>query len=105
LLSFIDKRKMHFRNIALAKNYYRTAEVHNQPGKGLSVSDFNNVFSDEGYLVNFFLSPNDLLQQRKSIPWQEVGWKRTVLQLLSGHNPKNAKYGSITALAVPNCDK
>lgn len=102
ILSYIDKGRMHFRNIALAKNYYRTAEVHNQPGKGLSLIDFNQVFLEEGFEADFFLSPSDQLKKRKKIPWREIDWKRAVLHLLSGHNPANAEYGSITALAVPN---
>lgn len=102
ILSYIDLKKIHFRNISLAKSYYQTAEVHNQPGKGLSVEAFRDVFLKEGFSSEFFLSPNDQLMLREVIPWKEVGWQRMILHILSGHNPKKAKYGSLTVLALKN---
>ncbi len=101
LLSYIDNRKIHFRNTSLAKEYYMTAEVHNQPGKGFSISDVRGSFESSGFTPDIFLSPNDQLQFREIIPIKESGWKRIVLHLLSGHNPLRARYGSFTVLAVP----
>lgn len=101
ILSYIDPKKIHFRNISFAKHYYRTAEVHNQPGRGISIVEVSGIFKSVGFAPEIFLSPNDQLQLRQKISWKEAGWKRIVLHLLSGHNPLLAKYGSFTVLAVP----
>ena len=104
-LSFFDSNKMHFRNTALAKGYYKTAEIHNQPGRGFSVNEIEDVFRSAAFFTEIYLSPNEHLQKRQIIPWNEVGWKRIILQLLSGHNPLLSKYGSFTVLAVPHTRK
>ena len=105
VLSYLDSSKMHFRNIGLAKEYYRTAEVHNQPGRGISVREVEAAFRSAGFSSSIFMSPNESFQMRNAIPWREAGWKRLVLHLLSGHNPLLAKYGSFTVLAVPSGQK
>lgn len=104
-LSYFDSKKMHFRDIALAKEYYQTAEVHNQPGRGFSVKEVEDVFRSADFTTEIFLSPNEHLQMRQTIPWNEAGWKRIILHLLSGHNPLLSKYGSFTVLAVPHPEK
>ena len=101
-LSYFDSKKMHFRNVALAKEYYQTAEVHNQPGRGFSVREVEEVFRSTCYSTEIFLSPNEHLQKRQIIPWKETSWKRIILHVLSGHNPLLSKYGSFTVLASPS---
>ena len=98
-LSYVDSKKMHFRKISLAREYYKTAEVHNQPGKGFLLSDVREVFENAGFLPEIFLSPNEQLLHRETIPWKDAGWKRIVLHALSGHNPFLAKYGDFTVIA------
>jgi ubiquinone/menaquinone biosynthesis C-methylase UbiE len=99
-ISYFDSRKVHFRNIAIAREYYQTAEVHNQPGRGFSIKEIAAVFSTAGFTTEVFLSPNEHLKKREIIPWNEAGWKRIVLHLLSGNNPRLSKYGTFTLLAV-----
>ncbi len=101
-LSYIDPKKLHFRNISFAREYYMTAEVHNQPGKGFLLSSVREAFEKSGFLPDVFLSPNEQLIHRETIPWKEAGWKRIVLQVLSGHNPLLAVYGSFTVIAKPS---
>lgn len=101
ILSYFDPKKMHFRDISAAKDYYKTAEVHNQPGKGFSVKRVQEVFSSANFMTEVFLSPNEDLQKRKKIPKNEAGWKRILLHSLSGHNPFLSKYGSFTLLGIP----
>ena len=101
-LSYIDPKKMHFRNISLAREYYMTAEVHNQPGKGFLLTDVREVFENSGFSPEIFLSPNDQLLHREAITRKEAGWKRIVLHVLSGHNPFLVKYGSFTVIAKPS---
>lgn len=105
LLSYFDSTKIHFRNISLAREYYQTAEVNNQPGRGFSVKEVEEVFKSADFTTEIFLSPNEHLQMRQTIPWNEAGWKRIILHLLSGHNPLLSKYGSFTLLAVPHKEK
>ncbi len=63
--------------------------------------DVSSIFESADFVSDIFLSPNDHLQFRETIPWKEAGWKRMALHLLSGHNPLMARYGSFTVLAVP----
>ncbi len=105
ILSYCDSKKIHFRHMALAKEYYETAETHNQPGRGFSVEEVDCVFRKADFTTEFFLSPNEHFQKRQTITWNEAGWKRIVLHLLSGHNPLLAKNGLFTVLAVPHTGK
>jgi ubiquinone/menaquinone biosynthesis C-methylase UbiE len=104
-LSYFDSKKIHFRDMALAKAYYTTVEVHNQPGRGFSAEEVEDVFRSAYFNTEIFLSPNEHLQMRQTIPWNEAGWKRIILHLLSGHNPLLSRYGSFTVLAVPHTKK
>lgn len=101
ILSFFDSKKIHFRDIKLAREYYQTAEIHNQPGRGFAVKEVEDVFRNADFNTEIFLSPNEHLQMRQTIPRNEAGWKRIILHLLSGHNPLLSKYGSFTVLARP----
>lgn len=101
ILSYFSSKKIHFRNIALAKEYYQTAEVHNQPGRGFFVKEIVDAFNSSDFAIEVFLSPNEDLHKRQTVPWKEASWKRIVLHLLSGHNPLLSKYGSFTLLALP----
>lgn len=100
ILSFCDSKKIHFRNIKLAREYYQTAEIHNQPGRGFFINEVEEIFRCLNYDTKIFLSSNENLQMRQTIPWKEAGWKRIILHLLSGHNPLLSKYGSFTLLAT-----
>lgn len=100
ILSFCDSKKIHFRDIKLAREYYQTAEIHNQPGRGFFVNEVEEIFRCLNYDTEIFLSSNENLQMRQTIPLKEAGWKRIMLHLLSGHNPLLSKYGSFTLLAT-----
>lgn len=101
LLSYFLPSKRHFRNAQLAKQYYYSAEVHNQPGRGISTKEVEASFGRGGFIPEIFLSPSIQLSAREQISAREAGWKRIVLQGLSGHDPRAAKYGTFTVLARP----
>jgi ubiquinone/menaquinone biosynthesis C-methylase UbiE len=102
LLSYFNPKKIHFRSIALAREYYKNAEIHNQPDRGFSTIEVEGLFNSAGFSAEIFLSPDEYLHKRQSISFQEADWQRLVMHLLSGHNPFLAKYGSFTTLALPN---
>jgi len=104
-LSYFDSKRIHFRNIALARDYYLTAEIHNQPGRGFVVKEVEEIFRSFNFSTEIFLSSNEDLLMRNAIPWKEAGWKRIILHSLSGHNSVLSKYGSFTLLATFSANK
>lgn len=91
-LSFVDRSKYIFRDVAAAKRNYWEAEVHNQPGKGFEVEEIRRIFDDCGMRAHIVLSPD---AQMKSAPTQS--WKHWVLHMLSFHNPLDTRYGPLLA--------
>ncbi len=105
LLSYIKPERIHFRDIAAAKLYYRSSETHNQPGLGIAVPEVSKTFDDSEFKASIYLSPRSEFLMVEKISVRHAGWKRIVLHLLSGHNPLLAKYGSFTVLARSNSKK
>jgi SAM-dependent methyltransferase len=95
VLSYAFKSKYMFRNIEQAK-LNMLAEVHNRPGTGFLLEELHNLFDQAGFEADIIVSPTPNLESKANPNWQYV-----VLNLLSGRNPWNPKYGSFTALARP----
>jgi len=93
ILSFLLKQKTRFRNTRLAKDYY-SSNIHNQPGKGLSMDELSNRFSQAGMFSIIVPSSTTKLTSRA-----HPNWKNIVLNLLSLRNPWNPLYGQFTLLA------
>ncbi|HBE44903.1 MAG TPA: hypothetical protein DDW17_05465 [Deltaproteobacteria bacterium] len=92
-LSYIMKNKYMFRNIKQAK-LNLLAEVHNKPGGGFPLDELRNLFEQNGFSVEIILSPTHNLVSKAN-----PNWKSIILNILSGHNPWNPKYGSFMAIA------
>lgn len=92
LLSYFYKEKYMFRNIQQAKLNLK-AEIHHQPGTGFPLSIVSDIIESAGLGVRIIESPSpDLRSVAKP------NWKSILLNLLSGGNPWNPKYGSFTAI-------
>ena len=73
------------------------AEVHNQPGRGLSPDFLTNFFASKGYRSDCVHSPNAQFRpERKNLPIQII-----LLNLLSFRNPWNARFGGFSILIQP----
>ncbi|MCB2173639.1 class I SAM-dependent methyltransferase [bacterium] len=100
ILSYFDTKRTHFRDMKFAKNYYRTAEVLNQPGLGIPFEEVENILRSNDFRVDTYLSPDKYLNRKRGrISITESNWKRNLLHLLSGHDPLKAIYGNFTIVA------
>jgi ubiquinone/menaquinone biosynthesis C-methylase UbiE/uncharacterized protein YbaR (Trm112 family) len=96
LLSYVDKSKFGFRDLKKARLNSLSAEIHNQPGKGFDIEQVKSLFGERGFNADVILSPGERMEAGGP-----MGRKLTVLHLLSGHNPKNPKYGVFSILGHP----
>jgi SAM-dependent methyltransferase len=93
LLSYVDESKSGFRDLKKARLNARSAEIHNQPGKGFDIGEVASLMDGLGFDADPVLSPDERMETGGPI-----GRNLTVLHLLSGHNPKNPKYGVFSVL-------
>ncbi|MBN1910101.1 MAG: class I SAM-dependent methyltransferase [Pirellulales bacterium] len=94
LLSYFIKDKYIFRNVKQAKLNYRVAEVHNQPGRGFSAEELEELFRVCGYDAEVVRSPDE---QWRSVA--RVSWQAFILRILSLQSPWNPVYGQLGVLA------
>lgn len=93
-LSYVSKDKYIFRDTAQAKRNLM-AEIHHQPGTGISAEEVHKIFMSSGFQSEIISSPTpELVSQSKP------GWKGIVLNILSGRNPWNPAYGPFTGVAI-----
>jgi len=95
VLSYIKHDKYVFRDMRCA-GLNAMAEIHHQPGRGFALEQLRGLFEGAGFAVDVILSPTPDL---KSVA--RPNWKTIFLNLLSGRNPWNPKYGAFTAIAKP----
>ena len=94
ILSYI-KNNIYFRDRRQTKLNIM-AEFHAQPGAGLSMEELRGIFESACFSVDIIVSPTADL---KSVA--NPNRKHIVMNLLSGRNPWNPKYGMFTAIAKP----
>lgn len=93
LLSYVVANKYIFRDTNQAK-LNLVAEVHHQPGRGISVDELQSIFRERGFAASVVRSPTPEL-----VTVAKPGWKSIALNLLSVRNPWNPDYGAFTVIA------
>lgn len=93
-LSYLRRDKYIFRDTTRAKLNLQ-AEVHHQPGTGFPVDQLEALFANAGFDADIILSPTAELASRS-----RPNWKSIILNVLSGRNPWNPRYGAFTAVAT-----
>jgi len=95
ILSYIKRDKYLFRNIKQAKRNLQ-AEIDHQPGTGFPLEELRSSFEGAGFAADIIVSPDPELRSVAAPDWKSI-----VLNVLSGRNPWNPRYGSFTVIAKP----